>query len=66
MSNVKEYFDKWLSPKEFADTMRVFMFRAVILQFESQDMVTTDLENGYYHLYRFVEAVERDMEEGNI
>lgn len=65
LNNIEVFFEKQVSPVEFAQYMRKFMHGALMLYMQNSDDSSFKyyVEDGYYHLTQFLEEIDPVFEE---
>jgi hypothetical protein len=58
-----QYFKKEITPKEFSTNMRRFLYSAMVLFLERDDLMFNDwMEQGYVDLTQFLEVIDPQLE----
>ena len=60
INNIEVFFEKEMSPTEFAQSMRKFMHGAIMLYMQNSDdsSFKNYVEDGYYNLTQFLEEID--------
>lgn len=63
IKNIEVYFTQFITPEEFAVTMRCFIRAAVTYYIDDEDMTwQKEMQDGYFQLTEFLEQIDPVME----